>query len=1003
MKKFLLTILSVLMLCGVCMAADLYASIPGGEKNVSGMEFTKAKEITEFTYTPTKDDLAGAKDSDILLVSFIAKAEKVATPVKVCLDDKASLTVTMYTTTQWSDYCLPVKASDLKEITLKAEGKILVSSLKVENKESADMATLPAGQHLLEDFTHTSLPEKGVGAGGAKHMMKSGNFIYSIGGGTLSITDVTDPNKPVVRGTMDNLGSNIRQICMCKSGTDVMITSRENGAYIVDVSNPDKPRLRNTYNSVEMCTGFDISGDTAFIANRQNGVEVVDISDLDNPVQRAIIRGGEVQDCRVAGNILYCGLWDLCRVDMYDISDLSNIRKIGYAQLTGKGDGMTVYEKNGKTYLFAATGQHTTKLTSSVKLTDIRYGMGNGLDIFDVTDPQKPVWLSTSRIDGRFYYTSNDMWKAEVAEKNGKLYAYLASTYNGVYIFDVTDMKAPIRLEHAEIVIPKGSSNYKKLTNSRAIVFPYDQDVAVRSAVGAIEVDDGAMYIAGVGTDVHVYTTGKYLFKDYDPVKAPIDMGGESKYYEFDGAGLQGYTIVRPGTQVYTVEPYEGKLFVALGSGGIGIYTPDLQQVAVIETEGICFDLTFLGDTLYTAEGAGGATAYKVEGTKLQKLWNYKSNRGVCRSVEVSSTGRFVALQTASNYFEIVATKTQKKVSEQKASAQMYHRNLVTFDGGRYLGAHGNGAQEFWYDCGVNDENSAPKRVTTITKTKNSMYGGGCQLGDKVMAVTSSGYVLYDFRTTGDTIKDSTISTGDGVCGLPSVLGKTLVLSNRIEGEMHIVDVSDPQKPKVMKSFSVPGNPDFALLYEGCVYVPMGYQGLMKFDFAPFDVRTEGEKAVAKFTDVKESDWFYSFVLDLVEKKVVSGMNETTFQPNGTLTYGQALKLLVVAKQGTDPGNAASGHWAGNYLAAAKKAGWLTEDVNLDASISRLSFCQIAAKAAKLTAQPEKNPFADCADASVLALVKAGVINGMTETSFAPDATLTRGQISKIISLLMKQ
>ena len=86
------------ILCGVCMAADLYASIPGGEKNVSGMEFTKAKEITEFTYTPTKDDLAGAKDSDILLVSFVAKAEKVATPVEVSLGDKASLTVTMYTT-----------------------------------------------------------------------------------------------------------------------------------------------------------------------------------------------------------------------------------------------------------------------------------------------------------------------------------------------------------------------------------------------------------------------------------------------------------------------------------------------------------------------------------------------------------------------------------------------------------------------------------------------------------------------------------------------------------------------------------------------------------------------------------------------------------------------------------------------------------------------------------------------------------------------------------------
>ena len=64
MKKFLLTILSVLMLCGVCMAADLYASIPGGEKNVSGMEFTKAKEITEFTSNHTVPMLRNYSEND---------------------------------------------------------------------------------------------------------------------------------------------------------------------------------------------------------------------------------------------------------------------------------------------------------------------------------------------------------------------------------------------------------------------------------------------------------------------------------------------------------------------------------------------------------------------------------------------------------------------------------------------------------------------------------------------------------------------------------------------------------------------------------------------------------------------------------------------------------------------------------------------------------------------------------------------------------------------------
>ena len=153
------------------------------------------------------------------------------------------------------------------------------------------------------------------------------------------------------------------------------------------------------------------------------------------------------------------------------------------------------------------------------------------------------------------------------------------------------------------------------------------------------------------------------------------------------------------------------------------------------------------------------------------------------------------------------------------------------------------------------------------------------------------------------------------------------------------------------------------------------------------------------FTDVKDSDWFYSFVKQMYTKKVISGMTATTFVPNGTLTYGQALKLLVAAID-TDVGNASSGHWASNYLAKAKEKGWVDGDVDLDGKITRLAFCQIAAKAKGLTEQPASNPFTDTADTSVLALVNKGVINGMSENTFAPDNTLTRAQIAKIIALL---
>jgi len=157
---------------------------------------------------------------------------------------------------------------------------------------------------------------------------------------------------------------------------------------------------------------------------------------------------------------------------------------------------------------------------------------------------------------------------------------------------------------------------------------------------------------------------------------------------------------------------------------------------------------------------------------------------------------------------------------------------------------------------------------------------------------------------------------------------------------------------------------------------------------------------VLPFEDVKEGDWFYEFVKEMYGQGIINGMTDTTFVPAGTLTYGQALKLIVVGMgAGEQPAGA---HWASGYMDYAKKEGWIASDVDLNGSVSRLAFCQIAAKAKALTELPESNPFTDTTDPAVLALVKAGVISGMSADTFAPDQTLTRAQIAKILSLLLK-
>ena len=46
------------------------------------------------------------------------------------------------------------------------------------------------------------------------------------------------------------------------------------------------------------------------------------------------------------------------------------------------------------------------------------------------------------------------------------------------------------------------------------------------------------------------------------------------------------------------------------------------------------------------------------------------------------------------------------------------------------------------------------------------------------------------------------------------------------------------------------------------------------------------------FTDVKETDWFYEYVLKMVDKGVIKGYTATTFAPDGDLTRAQMATML---------------------------------------------------------------------------------------------------------------
>ena len=155
------------------------------------------------------------------------------------------------------------------------------------------------------------------------------------------------------------------------------------------------------------------------------------------------------------------------------------------------------------------------------------------------------------------------------------------------------------------------------------------------------------------------------------------------------------------------------------------------------------------------------------------------------------------------------------------------------------------------------------------------------------------------------------------------------------------------------------------------------------------------------YSDIDSSTWCYKYVLELSDAGVISGYSDGTFRPSDTVTYGAALKLIMLAA-GYDEQEPVGSNVFSGYLARAQKDGLVSGSVDLTEPITRLAVAQIAAKAMGLsiTNLSSVQPFTDTTDPYVRALNAAGIVGGYFEngtSTYKPYNTLTRGARSAIV------
>lgn len=165
------------------------------------------------------------------------------------------------------------------------------------------------------------------------------------------------------------------------------------------------------------------------------------------------------------------------------------------------------------------------------------------------------------------------------------------------------------------------------------------------------------------------------------------------------------------------------------------------------------------------------------------------------------------------------------------------------------------------------------------------------------------------------------------------------------------------------------------------------------------------------FTDVSSDSWYYSYISQAYSLGLISGVSDTAFQPDGTVTAAQLLSILYRA-DGNSSDTAYEGNWYDPAVEWAEKNSIILEDngwsFSAEASLTReqvmvIIYRYMVYKGMDVTAEGDLSAFTDSGDISsyaetaILVLVSKGIISGDDAGTLRPKGSLTRAEAATIL------
>ena len=184
-------------------------------------------------------------------------------------------------------------------------------------------------------------------------------------------------------------------------------------------------------------------------------------------------------------------------------------------------------------------------------------------------------------------------------------------------------------------------------------------------------------------------------------------------------------------------------------------------------------------------------------------------------------------------------------------------------------------------------------------------------------------------------------------------------------------------------------------------------------------VKEQAQEAVLPFTDVKEGAWYYDAVAYVYDKGMMTGVTDTTFEPDATTTRGMIVTMLYRLEGEPAVDNAAAfadvaaGAWYEKAVAWASQNeivnGYGDDLFGPNDAITREQMAAILFRYAQykgleaVTLEENLGAFEDAGQISEYAVqafnwaVGQHLITGVTDTTLEPQSSATRAQVATIL------